>query len=245
MCFTWASRCARFEFGRKHCWVLCVFCGKWCKRLSKMDFPGKATRNTCKKWQKMAHFTSLHFSGFGLGANSRHFALNNTHCQGVCGAKGRAERKAHWESKAQKENARLTLPHFLLADLEFAVVWKWKYRNATLSLLLLNLIRMYVYVCVCRYMYIYIYDFVFVFHAPSRCAHDLNTTTTTPGENFVQVAWIFFKLKCEAKKKNHLNLCERAKQQIRWMFVPSTDLIFHFLFSFSGWLSINKMPMLS
>lgn len=140
-----------------------------------MDFPGKATRNTCKKWQKMAHFTSLHFSGFGLGGYSRHFALNNTHCQGVWGAEGRAERKAHWESKAQKENARLTLPHFLLADLEFAVVWKWKYRNATLSLLLLNLIRMYVYVCVCRYMYIYIrFRFCFsrAFALRTRLKHD-------------------------------------------------------------------------
>lgn len=56
-------------------------------------------------------------------------------------------------------------------------------------------------------MCIYIYDFVFVFHAPSRCAHDLNTTTTTPGENFVQVAWIFFKLKCEAKKKKIISIC--------------------------------------
>lgn len=38
LCFTWASRCARFEFGRKHGRILCVLCKNVCKRFSKMGF---------------------------------------------------------------------------------------------------------------------------------------------------------------------------------------------------------------
>lgn len=68
-------------------------------------------------------------------------------------------------------------------------------------------------------------EIVFVFHAPSRCAHDLNTTTTTPGENFVQVAWIF---STKIKKENQLDcVCEQNNKFVE--YVPSTDLIFHFL----------------
>lgn len=87
---------------------------------------------------------------------------------------------------------------------------------------------------VCIDIYVCMDDIVFVFHAPSRCAHDLNTTTTTPGENFVQVAWIF---STKIKKENQLDLyvcvclCEQNNKFVEC--VPSTDLIFHFLvFSF-------------
>lgn len=98
VCFTWASRCARFEFGRKHCWVLCVFCGKWCKRFNEIDFPGKATRNTCKmaKWH-----TSLHFSGLVCGRFPSLFTKQHT-------ATGCGERKEGGKSPLRKESAQRT-----------------------------------------------------------------------------------------------------------------------------------------
>lgn len=203
-------------------------------------------RETLARWQN----GTLHFTFLGWSAgDSRHFSLNNTLPRGV--GSGRKEGKAHWEKKArkeQKENARLTLPHFLLADLEFAVVWKWKYRNATLSLLLLLLLNLicvcilYVYVCVHIYMQIYIrFRFCFsrAFALRTRLKHDddyARRKFCTSRLDFLQI-----KMWGEKKKSSQFVWAGKTTNSLN---VRSLNR-FDFSFSFSGWLSINKLLMLS